>query len=91
MSDETIHNPHDKLFKAGFGDPATAAAFLRVELPAGVASLIDWAALRPEPGTFVDSHYRHSETDLLFSAPLAGKPCLVYLLFEHQTNDALHS
>ena len=87
MSDEAIHNPHDKLFKAGFGDPATAAAFLREELPAGVASLIDWSALRPEPGTFVDSHYRHSESDLLFSAPLAGKPCLVYLLFEHQIKE----
>ena len=38
-----------------------------------------------EPGSFVDSHYRHTESDLLFSAKLAGSDSLLYLLFEHQT------
>ena len=27
MADEPLHNPHDKLFKAGFSDPATAGGF----------------------------------------------------------------
>jgi hypothetical protein len=41
-----------------------------------------------EPGSFVDSHYRHTESDLLFSANLAGSDSLLYLLFEHQiTNE----
>ncbi len=38
------------------------------------------------PGSFIDSQFRASETDLLFSAPLAEVPCFFYLLFEHQTN-----
>ncbi|MCU0778371.1 MAG: Rpn family recombination-promoting nuclease/putative transposase [Akkermansiaceae bacterium] len=84
MSDETLHQPHDKLFKSAFGDPATAAAFLRWEIPATLSRAIDWDSLRLEPGSFVDSHYRHSESDLLFSAPLGGCGCFVYLLFEHQ-------
>jgi hypothetical protein len=37
MPEEPVHQPHDKLFKVGFGAPATAAAFLRVELPQALA------------------------------------------------------
>ena len=90
MSEESIHQPHDKLFKAGFGEPANAAGFLRWEIPAALSEKIDWNQLQVEPGSFVDSHYRHTESDLLFSAPLAlldsdtNSKCLVYLLFEHQ-------
>jgi predicted transposase/invertase (TIGR01784 family) len=85
MSDEPIHHPHDKLFKGAFGQPANAAGFLRWQLPAALASHIDWDHLKLQPGSFVDSHYRHSESDLLFSAPLEeSSECLIYLLFEHQ-------
>ena len=84
MPDDSIHQPHDKLFKSAFGDPATAAGFLRWEIPAALSAAIDWERLRLEPGSFVDSHYRQSESDLLFSAPTGASECLVYLLFEHQ-------
>ncbi len=84
MSEDPLHQPHDKLFKSAFGDPATAAGFLRWEIPAALSSAIDWDHLRLEPGSFVDSHYRHSESDLLFSSTLGASDCLVYLLFEHQ-------
>lgn len=85
MSDEPIHQPHDKLFKGTFGQPANAAGFLRWQIPAALASNIDWDRLKLQPGSFVDSHYRHSESDLLFSAPLTeSRECLIYLLFEHQ-------
>jgi len=84
MPDEPIHQPHDKLFKTGFSDTANASAFLRWEVPSTLSEKIDWEQLRLEPGSFVDSHFRHSESDLLFSAPLANSECLIYLLFEHQ-------
>ena len=83
MPEDDIHQPHDKLFKAGFGDPANAAAFLRGQFPAEISDRITWEALHPEPDSFVDSHFRESESDLLFSAPFAGAQCLIYLLFEH--------
>jgi len=69
IPDDPIHHPHDKLFKSAFGDPATAAGFLRWEIPSALSASIDWDHLRLEPGNFVDSHYRQSESDLLFSAP----------------------
>jgi hypothetical protein len=32
MPDESLHQPHDKLFRAGFSDPVNAAGFLREEI-----------------------------------------------------------
>ena len=84
MPEDPLHQRHDKLFKSGFSDPANAAGFLRGQFPQALATAIDWGGLRLEPGTFVDSQFRHSESDLLFSAPLHGGACLIYLLFEHQ-------
>jgi predicted transposase/invertase (TIGR01784 family) len=81
--DDELHQPHDKLFKASFSDPVNAAAFLRWQLPQAVAGAIDWETLRLESGSFVDSHYRHSESDLLFSAACGESKCCIYLLFEH--------
>ncbi len=87
---EPIASRHDKLFGTTFSVPANAAAFLRAQLPAEVSTAIDWARLKMLPGTFVDSQFRRSQTDLLFSAPVCGKEGLIYLLFEHQsTPDAM--
>ena len=69
MPEESLHQPHDKLFKAGFSDPINAAGFLRGEIPSALSARIDWDQLQLRPGSFVDSHYRHSESDLLFAAP----------------------
>jgi predicted transposase/invertase (TIGR01784 family) len=89
--DDPIHHAHDKLFKAGFGDPVTAAAFLSAELPPALAATIDWPTLRIETGTFIDSQFRRSESDLLFSAAFGAedtaRPGLIYLLFEHQVKE----
>ena len=84
MSDEAIHQPHDKLFKQGFGDPVNAAGFLRHQFPDALAREIDWDRLALRPGSFVDSHFRKHESDLLFSTQFKDRECLLYLLFEHQ-------
>jgi len=54
MPGDDIHQPHDKLFKAGFGEPANAAAFLRVHLPEAISSAVDWGRLRLENASFTD-------------------------------------
>jgi predicted transposase/invertase (TIGR01784 family) len=86
VSDDPLHNPHDKLFKAGFSDPATAAAFLREQLPPAVCARIDWKRMELEPGSFVSAQMRERHSDLLFSAPFADSKAFVYLLFEHQSS-----
>ena len=82
--DHPPHNPHDKLFKRTFGDPTTTANFLRHEFSEPLARAIHWDSLKLEPGSFVDSQYRSSESDLLFSTLVGDKPARIYLLFEHQ-------
>lgn len=86
-TEDPPHQPHDKLFKAGFSVPANTAALLQAELPSEVSSLIDWPNLKPMPDSFVDSHYQASHTDLLFTTTLRGHDCLIYLLFEHQSTE----
>lgn len=83
---DDLHLPHDKLFSAAFSVPENAAALLQSQLPPAVAEAITWTELAPLPGSFVDSQFRTSHTDLLFSAPLAGQEGLIYLLFEHQSS-----
>ena len=87
MDDEPLHHANDKLFKQGFSDPETAAGFLNAYLPEEIATAVDWPKLQLQPGTFIDSRYRKHESDLLFSAPLAGHEAHFYFLFEHQTDE----
>lgn len=85
--EDSLHQPHDKLFKLGFSDPATAAAFLREQIPSRISTAIDWENLKLLPGTFIDPRFRAHESDLLFSAPLPECEVRIYLLFEHQTTE----
>ena len=85
--EDPVHQPNDKLFKQVFSDPATAAGFLSAYLPEAISKAINWAELKLESGSFIDSQFRLHESDLLFSAPLAGHPTYLYCLFEHQTRE----
>ncbi len=68
MSQGSLHPAYDKLFKQGFSDPANAAGFLRHQFPQGLSDQIDRDHLNLMPGSFVDSHSRQHESDLLFAA-----------------------
>jgi hypothetical protein len=45
MPDDSLNQPHDKLFKATFSDPVNAAAFLRHHLGGPLPSLVDCDSL----------------------------------------------
>uniref|UniRef100_A0A7C1JX66 Rpn family recombination-promoting nuclease/putative transposase n=1 Tax=Caldilinea aerophila TaxID=133453 RepID=A0A7C1JX66_9CHLR len=64
-----------------------AALFLRAHLPAAVANRIEWPSLRLIETSFVDEALRDSESDLLYAAQMkeSETECLLYLLFEHQS------
>lgn len=59
---------------------------MQTQLPKAAAEAVDWAALKRLPGTFVDTQFLGSQTDLLFSAPLDDREGLIYMLFEHQSS-----
>lgn len=81
--------PHDRLFRAVFSAPENAEGLLRAALSEGVASRIDWTALSFLPTSVIDTTLREARTDLLFGAKLDGRPALIYLLLEHQSEPDL--
>jgi hypothetical protein len=77
--------PHDALVRAIFGTPALMAEELRAALPAFVVAHLDLASLRAIPARFADARLQGAESDLLFSAQVAGRRTLIYVLIEHQS------
>ena len=86
MSEEIIHNPHDKLFKEAFSRCEMAVDFFKNYLPTAVSARLDWESLHLEPGSFTDEALRGSESDLLYTVQIDKHPALLYCLFEHQSS-----
>ena len=82
-----VPKPHDKLFRAVFGDTREAESFLCAYLPVALAERLEWPTLSLVETSFVDEALRESESDLLYSIQVAesAHPALLYLLFEHQS------
>ena len=78
--------PHDAVFRRVLGEPANAASQLRATLPDGLVEWLDLDRLTRVPGNFVDATLRWRHSDLLFTAPLAGREAFVYVLVEHQSS-----
>lgn len=78
-----IHQPHDKIFKIAFSDVESALRYLKWRLDPRLSGVTEWGSLKLESGTFIDSHLRNSETDLLFTARVEGEPVGFYFLVEH--------
>jgi len=82
----TLHNPHDRFFKAVFGRTEVAAEFLARYLPAEVAATLDWATLRAEKDSFLDPALTQHQADLLYGVDLRGGGTgYVHVLFEHKS------
>jgi predicted transposase/invertase (TIGR01784 family) len=77
--------PHDALFRFAFSRPEHAAGELRTVLPEALVQELDFDTLSTVPGSFVDEALAGRASDLLFSIDLAGRPALIYVLFEHQS------
>jgi predicted transposase/invertase (TIGR01784 family) len=78
------------VFRRVLGVPENMASHLRAALPPDVAARLDLGRLARVPGSFVDEALKWRHSDLLFTAPLAGRDALVYVLVEHQSsNDPL--
>jgi predicted transposase YdaD len=77
--------PHDAFVRATFSQPEHARGELMHLLPAALSARLDWASLALTPSSFVDQALEDSQSDLLFSVQLDGRPAFLYLLFEHQS------
>ena len=89
-----LYQPHDRLFRKVFSEPAEAAGLLRVYVPSWLADTLDWSSLTLMPASYVDDELRASESDLLYAVeqrPDAAEPgearrsLRLYVLLEHQS------
>ena len=85
-SGESAHQPHDGLFRRGFGDPKHAGSELRSVLSAEVAAHIDLEHLEPVAASFVDDYLSQVHSDLLFRTTFDGDDAYLYFLIEHQSS-----
>lgn len=88
LSEATLHQPHDKLFKGTFGNIPEAVGMLRNHLPKWLAKQLSFTKTERTPHSFIDERFKHKESDLLFSIPLLnGTRILIYVLIEHQSSE----
>ncbi len=85
MSEESIQNPHDHLFKETFSHVENAVGFFQNYLPAELRDRLDWNTLALQPGKYTDEALRGNESDLLYTVQIDENPALLYCLFEHQS------
>ncbi len=85
MSEESIQNPHDHLFKETFSHVEDAVGFFQNYLPADIGDRLDWKTIKLEPGKYTDETLRGTESDLLYMVQIDNTPTLLYCLFEHQS------
>ncbi|MEW6747083.1 MAG: Rpn family recombination-promoting nuclease/putative transposase [Planctomycetota bacterium] len=79
-------DPHDRLTKATFSDPAHAAGELRSVLPREVVESLDFDTLTQYRGEWHDKLLAKRQSDLLFSIQgRGGGQALIYVVVEHKS------
>lgn len=81
----TVINPHDKLFRETWSDPANVRSFLQHYLPAEVLTLTDLESLEICKDSFVEKELREYFSDMLYKVKFYDSPGYVYILFEHKS------
>ena len=85
MSKSTLHNPHDKLFRAAMQYPEVAHEFLDMHLPEYIKKNLDFSSITTCPNTFVDEDLKLLHSDVLLKALVSGSKTYFYILAEHQS------
>ncbi len=82
-----MKHPHDRLVKQVFGVVEHARGLLLSILPEEVSSELDFDSLEPIPASFIGRRDQERLADLAFRLRAkAGKPVVVYVLFEHRSS-----
>jgi predicted transposase/invertase (TIGR01784 family) len=80
-----VMNPHDKLFRETWSDPATVRIFLQHYLPAEILALTDLDKLEICKDSFVEKELRDYFSDMLYKVQFHDRPGYIYILFEHKS------
>jgi predicted transposase YdaD len=83
---KSMHQPHDRFFRAAFSRPDLARELLRDALPQRLLQRLDLEALEVSGESFVDPELTSHHSDLLVRTRLRGSSLLVYVLVEHKSH-----
>jgi hypothetical protein len=86
-TEDPLHQPHARLFRATFSDPANARGFLKAHLPESVAEKLPWNRMEVVPCSFINPALAATECDLMFKFSRGKKKCYLYVLLEHQSTE----
>lgn len=83
----TLHNPHDKLFKAILEDKTLAAAYFRHFLPEELVRALDFESIQLSTGSYIDDRLNASFADVVFTCLLKSqnKSIDLAILIEHKS------
>ncbi len=82
---DKLNQPHDKYFRATFGQVDFAKDFLNNYLPKELVDITDMNTLEPQPTSYISKELKEQFTDLLFRVNIMNKEAYVYFLFEHKS------
>ncbi|MGO1479227.1 Rpn family recombination-promoting nuclease/putative transposase [Senegalia sp. (in: firmicutes)] len=82
---DALNQPHDKYFRATFGEVSFTTDFLNNYLPKDLLDIMDMDTLQPQKGSYLDKELKEQFTDLLFRVNINNKQGYVYFLFEHKS------
>lgn len=82
---DTLNQPHDKYFRATFGEVGFASNLLTSYLPKDLLNLVDISTLEPQKESYLDKKLQEQFTDLLFRVNINNKEGYIYFLFEHKS------
>jgi len=80
-----VHQPHDKLFKAAFGDKEVLQDFLKSRLTLEILKRVDLSTVKLENCSFVSEELKGTQSDIVYSVQIDGKKGYIYTLIEHQS------
>ena len=80
-----ISTPHDNFCKAALSDIRVAKSSFSEYLPTRIVDMVNFDTLNVANASFTNKYLRQQESDILFTADIAGKTGYLYLLLEHQS------
>ena len=85
---ELIHQPHDKLFKAAFGQKEVAKDFLKNRLPPKILAKVDLETLTLCSSSYVSEELKSRQSDIVYKARTTNQEeVFFYFLLEQQTRE----
>lgn len=81
----TIHQPHDKFFKANLKDKRVAIDFLKSSLKPEIFSKLDINSLQLTEKSFIVPQLREIHSDIIYKCIINNLPGYLFFLLEHQS------